>query len=256
MILSNVGTSALQVLSLGIGGANPADYGIVTAPNLPVLVPAGSAIALTVQFKPVGHGARSATLIVSSNATNAAMYNVPLNGTGTGPQLTATPNTLDFGIVIAGSTTSRTLTVQNTGEVTLGVNNRVFGGPGGADFSSPVAAPFTLAPNASMAMPVSWTPTALGMATATLTIVSDDPLSPNALVNLTGTADAPTVDGPSAAEMGTVQPTPIGCGCSLGRVHRPACAPLLALTLVALLRRLRRRPQGGYFISSSCIRKP
>ncbi|HEY6248330.1 MAG TPA: choice-of-anchor D domain-containing protein [Candidatus Angelobacter sp.] len=76
-VLKNVGLSALNIQSITIGGANPADF---TAQSFcPASLSPGSSCNINVTFKPLVKGNRSATLVLTSNDGTTT---VPLTGRG------------------------------------------------------------------------------------------------------------------------------------------------------------------------------
>jgi uncharacterized repeat protein (TIGR01451 family) len=84
--ISNTGTGDLHV-SLSFGGANPSDF--VVDSSIVTITPGNNAL-VQVTFTPLAIGARSATLIVSSDDPNEPNINVSLSGTGIEP--TPTPS--------------------------------------------------------------------------------------------------------------------------------------------------------------------
>ncbi|MBI4904975.1 MAG: choice-of-anchor D domain-containing protein [Acidobacteria bacterium] len=102
-------------------------------------------------------------------------------GTTSGPAISVSPTTIDFGTVALGSTATRTLTITNTGTAAL-------------NSSLGVASPFALspadipllAPGASANSTIRFTPTSAGPATQNLTIATNDPARPLVTVVVTG----------------------------------------------------------------------
>jgi uncharacterized repeat protein (TIGR01451 family) len=85
--ISNTGTGNLH-LGLSFGGANPTDF--VVDSSIMTITPGNNA-PVQVTFAPLAIGARSATLIVSSDDPDEPIINVSLSGTGIEPTPTATP---------------------------------------------------------------------------------------------------------------------------------------------------------------------
>ncbi len=92
--------------------------------------------------------------------------------------------------------------MKNLGTVdTLLISSVSITGPNAADFvlNAPAAFPVAVNPIANTAMSIAFTPTAVGTRTATLTIVSNDAVNPNYVINLYGAggslATEPTVQG-------------------------------------------------------------
>ncbi len=74
--------------------------------TLPITVSAGQSVSFSVTFTPTSGSAASGNLAIASNASNTSL-SVPLAGTGVTPgQLAASPASLSFGSVTAGSSSS------------------------------------------------------------------------------------------------------------------------------------------------------
>ena len=115
---------------------------------------------------------------------------VVVSGTAPAPRLTlVVPDNGDFGEVRLGRFTDRDLVINNRGSCPLSVTGIVSSAP---IFVTPqvVSFPLTVDGGDSIAVPIRFQPTHRGSATATLTIVSNDPNSP-AVVNVSGTAWPP-----------------------------------------------------------------
>jgi hypothetical protein len=188
-------TVALNISSITLTGANPGDFKITSAstcPN-PGTIPALGTCLVTITFSPTASGSRSATLTVSDN-TSAGSQTVSLTGTGTVTNATATllPATLGFGSVAVGSTSaakSSTLTDTST-TVALNISSIALSGANPGDFKITSAStcpnPGTIQPLATCLVTVTFTPTATGARSATLT-VSDNTSAGSQTVSLTGT---------------------------------------------------------------------
>jgi hypothetical protein len=90
--ISNTGTSDLHIISLSIGGTNPTDFAI--AYSLITTITPGDSAYVQMTFTPSAIGARSATLIVSSDDPDEPIFLVSLSGTGTEPTATPTPTAI------------------------------------------------------------------------------------------------------------------------------------------------------------------
>ncbi len=82
-VLSNNGGSTLTVNSLGLSGANAADFSFVNPPTTPFTVSVGASEAIEVLFRPGASGARSGNFTIASNASNVPSKTISLSGTGT-----------------------------------------------------------------------------------------------------------------------------------------------------------------------------
>jgi hypothetical protein len=96
-----------------------------------------------------------------------------------------TPSSVDFGTVVTGQSKLATMTIYNTGGSDLLVTNISSGNP--TIGASPAA--FTLAPGQPQNVTIGWGPLTPGPLSASVTIVSNDPDTPNLDVDLSGTAE-------------------------------------------------------------------
>jgi hypothetical protein len=88
--IQNIGTSALSLTNIVLGGTNPGQFarsGGTCATTFPANLAAGASCTVLVTFKPTTVGAKSATLVISSNDSNEPTVNVALTGTGVAPDL-------------------------------------------------------------------------------------------------------------------------------------------------------------------------
>src|SRR5215211_1760324 len=192
--LTNSGSGTLAISSIAVVGANAADYAQTN--NCPATLAAGSSCTIAVTFGPTASGSRTASVTITDDAAGSPR-NVALSGTGTSPTpgASVTPGSLEFGsqlVDTAGDAKSATLT--NTGTAPLTVGNITIGGTNASDYAQTntcPASPSTLAVNASCTISVTFTPTAGGPRTATLTITDDAAGSPRN-VALSGTGTAPS----------------------------------------------------------------
>ncbi|HLY17942.1 MAG TPA: choice-of-anchor D domain-containing protein, partial [Bryobacteraceae bacterium] len=175
----NVGTtSPAQTVTVANFGGSPMNVGTVSASsgfaathNCPGVLNAGSNCTVSVTFTPSATGPANGTLTVTDDSGNAgATQTVTLTGTGTAPIASVSPLTLSFGQVVLGTTSpARTVTLQNTGTGPMQVASVAATGP----FSQTNTCSGSIVPAASCTITVSFTPTATGPASGTLTIKDD-----------------------------------------------------------------------------------
>ncbi len=110
------------------------------------------------------------------------------------PKISVGPD-VDFGAVNTGATSaSEIITIDNTGDGDLQVSgfDPAVGAPFALDFSDCGGSlPFTVASGASCDLSASFSPTATGLASATITVQSDSPTTDNSNFTLTGTGVVP-----------------------------------------------------------------
>jgi hypothetical protein len=185
LTINNSGTCPLLIS--GITGS--ANFLTPSVLSYPLLVDAGDSIDVVVRFQPSTHGTQSGTITIFSNDP-ASPHVVAVSGVA--PEPKANPilaNNGDFGEVRLGRFVDRDLVINNRGPCQLSVTGIVSSAP---IFVTPqvVSFPLTVDGGDSVAVPIRFQPTDRGSASATLTIVSNDPNGP-AVVNVSGTAWPP-----------------------------------------------------------------
>jgi alpha-1,3-glucanase-like protein/F5/8 type C domain-containing protein/ASPM-SPD-2-Hydin domain-containing protein/centrosomal CEP192-like protein len=136
-------------------------------------IAAGGSCAVSVKFAPTATGARSGALTVNAGGVTNT---VSLSGTGTapGPVLNAAPASLSFAEAVVGSSApAQTVTVTNSGTAAATVSSVAASG----DFSQ-ASNCASIAAGGSCTVTVTFTPTAGGARTGTLTVTSNANNSP------------------------------------------------------------------------------
>jgi len=175
--LSNSGTASLTITQGNVTGSGFGIGGI----SFPVTLAVGQSTTMTVIFAPSSSGSVSGSVSLVSNASNSPTT-ISLSGTGVQPsggQLTPTPSSIDFGDVIIGATSSRTVSLSNSGTASLTISQANVTGSG---FSiSGLTLPRTLTPGQSTSFTVTFAPAATGSVTGTVSLISDATNSPTAV---------------------------------------------------------------------------
>jgi hypothetical protein len=152
------------------------------------LAPAASC-SVQVTFTPVKIGARTGVLSLATS-TSTLPLTANFTGIGTQSQLQIAPAALSFGNVAVNSSAIFSVTLTNTGNAAV---TDIAIGPTPGDFAvTTPCAITTLLPGASCSSTITFTPTAVGVRTATLTVSSSDLTSPVNLP-LTGTGTGSSV---------------------------------------------------------------
>ena len=195
--LSNTGTTALTISSIGLGGSNAGVFSETsTCPISPSTLAAGASCSLSATFTPTANGARSATLTISDNATGSPQ-SVALTGTGVtpAPAVGLTPTSVTFANQNVSTTSAvQTVTLTNTGTIALSITGISLGGSNSTDFTETSTCPIspsTLAAGASCLMSVMFTPSTNGTRSATVT-VSDNAADTPQSIPLSGTGVTPS----------------------------------------------------------------
>lgn len=194
--------------SITISAANTSSEFKTSGLTLPTTLSAGQTISFSVIFTPTTAGSVTGSLAIASTAPNSTL-NVSLSGTGlTLGQLGASPASLSFGNIAAGTTTSLSETVTNSGGSPITISQIT---PSGTEFGvSGITLPLTLAASQSATFSVSFAaPQSGGSMSGTLGIASNasDPMLSVSLAGtgvLPGTlAVSPTAVNFGSAEVGT-----------------------------------------------------
>src|SRR5256884_151151 len=151
---------------------------------------------LSVTFTPSVAAAEAATLVFTDDDLNSPQ-NVSLSGTGSNsPGVGLAPTGLDFGNQLLATTSApMTVTLTNTGAAALTINSFAASGDFAATSTGASAcptSPATLAAGGTCTINVTFTPTASGARTGTLSLADDAGGSPQ-MFSLSGNGTAPGV---------------------------------------------------------------
>jgi hypothetical protein len=151
----------------------------------------GAHCSVNVTFTPTTTGLQTGAITVT-DSTKISPLAIPLSGTGVnGPFLTPTPNRVNFSPQNQGSSSSpATITLMNTGNAALSILNIGITGADASDFSLKSGCGSSLVPGASCSVNVTFTPTAGGSRTASVSVSDSAPGSPQS-VSLSGTGLGP-----------------------------------------------------------------
>ena len=221
LTLANNGTAALSITGITISGLNAADYAQTnTCPVSPATLAPAASCSISVTFKPTVAGA-SAAMITAS--TSAGPMTAALSGTGNGTSVTLTPSTwLNYGVQQIGTiSAAQTATLANTGASPVSITSISISGVNAADFAQTNTCgvlPATLATAGTCAISVTFTPTLVGLETATLTVVTG---AGTQTLILSGSGVAALVKLNPAAPLGIAFPSP-----QVGTASAPQSATL------------------------------
>jgi hypothetical protein len=109
------------------------------------------------------------------------------------PDIDVNPNPYGFGAVLVNTTATGALYIRNVGTQELQVDAISLTGTDAGQFAiAPGSVPFTVAPDATHNLDVTFTPTSVGSKTATVQLTSNDPNEGSLNVALTGSGSTPT----------------------------------------------------------------
>lgn len=144
-----------------------------------VVLGSGGSCTITVNYNPVAAGTSFAGLSVQSSDTVSP---ITIDLVGTGQSIKFTPTSLTFPSQAVGTTSGIKKITITAQQIPLILGSIVASG----DFAATNNCPGSLAPGASCTVNVTFTPTAVGTRSGTLSITNSDPNSPHS-AKLSGT---------------------------------------------------------------------
>jgi hypothetical protein len=180
--LTNAGSQALSISSITASAqfAETNDCG--------TSLPASESCRIDVTFTPTLPGTLNGTLSVSDGAAGSPQV-AGLTGTGTGPLVSLSPSSLNFGNVNVGSvSSSQIVTVSNTGNAALSISSIT----ASSEFGVYNHCPSTLSAGQNCIVSVAFSPTSTGTQTGLLS-VADNAIGSPQTVSLMGVGTAPQV---------------------------------------------------------------
>lgn len=174
-----------------ITSSNPQFSVVPPSGGFPITVSHDFCFPVQVAFTPTSPGPKSTDLVISSNDPSFPSLKVVANANvGQPTAVTMIADTGNFGELCAlpGTFRDLDLTINNSGSCPLIVNGITSSLP--AEFEAPqvLTFPVKVAPGDSVAVPIRFHPTSPGPKAATITVATNDPVAPNKIVNVTGTA--------------------------------------------------------------------
>ncbi len=190
--IENEGAQTLFVSAPSLTGS--ADFSVTGSPAFSVAP--GATTTFDIEFTPSGTGVVTSTISISSNDPDAENpYTFDIQGEGVvlteadinvqgnaidiadGDTTPSTADNTDFGTINLTTSSTVTYTIENTGTATLFVGTPSL--TGSADFSITANPAFSVAPGGSTTFDVQYAPTAIGAASAEVSIPSNDPDTEN-----------------------------------------------------------------------------
>ncbi|MDE3169219.1 MAG: choice-of-anchor D domain-containing protein, partial [Acidobacteriota bacterium] len=192
--LTNSGTAPVSVSAASVSGSGFTLSGFTAAALNP-----GATGSFSVTFAPTASGSATGMVSVTSNAPGSPLT-MALSGSGTAtqPQLSISPSSVSFSNVNVGSSASQTVTLTNTGNAALTIAAATISGSG----YTMTLAPATINAGAHTTFSVTFTPAAEGNAPGSISITSNAPGSPAAIV----------LSGTGLESLGSASPTSVSFG--------------------------------------------
>ena len=196
VLITNTGDTTLSIVNIRITGLN---YGSFDTPNITAAfdIEPGETDTIMVRFKPAVAIEHLANLEITSNDPDEEIVNVPLRGIALPtpiPNIVVSSDSLGFGTVVLGNSTSLSLIISNDGTAPLEVSALDLSGSTPEAFATNATPPITINPGDSQSVEIVFTPQSEGQKAALLSILNNDPDMPEVQVILTGTGVAtPTI---------------------------------------------------------------
>jgi len=197
------GAASLNITSISLTGTNPDQFAQTNTCG-PILAVSSNCL-IQVSFVPTVAAAASATLTVIDNAAGSP-HTVSLTGTGSGqPTVRLAPSSIAFPLQATGVASKVVpVTLTNLGSVPLTITSIGLTGPNPHQFVETNNCGASLNPASSCKISVSYLPTGVFSAIASVTVKTNAASSPDT-VSLTGTGIAPLVSiAPTSKGFGSV----------------------------------------------------
>ena len=192
----DLGTDTLTISNTTITG----DFAIQSN-NCGTVSASGGSCAIGVTFTPTQAGARTGALTITDSSAGSP-HTVQLTGTGGAPEVVPSPTTLSYSSQSLGTTSAaQSITLTNPGAVGAQISRIQASG----DFSETNDCGLSLVSMGSCTIQVTFTPTASGTRSGSVTVTNNAPDSPQSIA-LTGIGGAPSI-GLSVAAGGTASAT-------------------------------------------------
>jgi hypothetical protein len=190
--ITNSGNANLIISTVTLGGTNASSFAKTADTCTGATVTPNSTCAVSVTFTPTVGGIASATLNFADNAFNSPQI-VSISGAGDAPAATLSSLILAFSDQNLGTTsTPEPVTVTNTGIENLTISTVTVGGTNAGDFakSADTCTGSTVTPNSACTVSMTFTPSATGIRSASLSFTDNTSNSPQ-VVSMTGTGTVP-----------------------------------------------------------------
>ncbi len=167
--------------------------------TLPMALAVGQTGPVSISVNPTTTGTVTGTMTLQGDGgSSPATISLSATAAAAQPQINLSSTAVSFGSVTVGSTGTSSLTISNTGTADLTVSVLTLSG---ADFGiSGITTPATISAGQNAPVNLTFKPTIAGAVSGSLTITSNDPNTPSAVVSLSGTG--------SSTAVGQLSPSP------------------------------------------------
>lgn len=179
VVVRNEGTAPLSISRIALAGNNGGDF--VIDSECGAAIPAAGSCLVRIAFKPGSAGRKIALLSVEHNAADGPR-SVSLEGTGVAPLIQLSTSSRGFGLQpINTSSAAQTIVVSNTGSAPLSVGRVTITGDNATQFSQVNDCVGMIPEGSSCAISVRFSPSSIGMKTASVLIEHDAVGSPSTI---------------------------------------------------------------------------
>jgi hypothetical protein len=186
---------------------------------------AGGTCAISVTFTPTTTGVLTGTITVADNATGNPQT-IPLTGTGIAAAVAFSPGSLTFADQTVGTSSAASVVkLTNAGTAALTISGISITGANSGDFVETNNCPASVAVGASCSVSVTFTPTASGTRSASISVTDGASGSPQS-VPLTGTGIAPVAGLSPGSVVFANQPVGSGSAASVITLSNSGTAAL------------------------------
>jgi len=191
--LTNRAPNSLTITNIGFTGTNMADFS--QTDNCGTALSGNSSCTINVTFTPKGINNRAANLVITDSAPGGSQT-VPITATATAASLS--PTSLTFASQVVGTTSApQVVTLTNvSGGSTITITGITTTGTNATDFAQ-TSTCASVPPKKNCTISVTFTPSATGTRTASLSIADNAGASPQT-VPLTGTGTASVTVAPTS----------------------------------------------------------
>ena len=178
--VTNHGTTSVTISGIVV---NSSEF-TTSSLTLPLVLPAGQSVGLSISFTPTARGWTYSTIDISSNASNPTLV-LAVEGAGVRSAFaTSIPATVSFGQVAMGTSSTLPVVITNTKSSSLTLSGFQTTGSG-FSISGPTL-PLPLGAGQSVTLSVNFAPQAAGAHTGILLVSG-----PGVVIPLTGTGTSP-----------------------------------------------------------------
>jgi len=166
--------TAATITSLSVGGASAGMFSL-TAPPLPLALPAGGSLTFTLTGVMAVAGSIDAALTVASvGPAVPTPLVIPITGLVSDAAWTVAPPSVTFPTTVVGDLSATSdVTVTNAGSVPIAITSVLLRGTNPGDFTAASGCPATLGVGASCAVAVAFAPRFGASRSASLQVVTD-----------------------------------------------------------------------------------